>query len=77
MAKTVRVRIDSEDEPFLIEMTPAQAKRAKALLDEAQDTCEFPEEVYEIIDACKRVPIAAVINTFEHGEWIDGDDGDD
>lgn len=74
MAKNVYVRIDSEDEPFLIEMTPAQAKRAKALLDEAQDTQEWPEEVNEIIDSCKRVPIVAVISTFEYGEWIEQED---
>ena len=74
MAKTVNVRIESEEVPFLVKMTPAKAKRAKQLLVEASWTHEWPDEVNEIIDSCERVPIVGVISTFEYGEWIDQED---
>ncbi len=77
-AKKVFVRIISEEDTKVVEMTEKQALQCATLLQKGVQEQEYPKKVNEILEKCKEVPIMGTISTCGEGwGWSDSDDEND
>lgn len=66
MKNTQLVQIDSEGGVYTVELARDDVKKARQLLNKAQKSGEWPDEVNDILDRAKKVKLAGIIST--HGD---------